>query len=72
MGLALSRSRDFFEIGRHEDICTHCTSKLHPSERIEQVGKLTGQRIYKNHTPTGAVVCLCENCLAEISKGVKR
>lgn len=71
MGLALTRSKDYFEIGKHEDICAHCASSLPASKRREQVGKVTGQRIYKNYTPSGAVFCLCEKCLAELGKSCK-
>lgn len=72
MGLALSRSVDHFELGRHEDICTECVSKLPPADKLNQTGKLTGKRIYKNYTPHGAVICLCQDCLAELAKGIKR
>lgn len=72
MGLALSKSSNNFEIGRHEDICSHCTSTMAPSDRAEQVGKLTGQRIYKNTTPYGATFCLCEDCIKEIAVGTRQ
>ena len=71
MGLALTRSQDHFEIGRHEDICSNCVSSLPPADRMEQVGKLTGKRIYKNYTPHGAVFCLCEDCLSALAKNCK-
>lgn len=72
MGLALKRSMDHIELGKHEDICTECVSSLHAADRLAQTGKLTGERIYKNYTPTGAAVCLCKDCLAELAKNAKK
>ena len=72
MGLSLSRAIDHFELGKHEDICTECVSRLAPADKLNQVGKLTGKRIYKNYTAHGAIVCLCQDCLLELTKNIKK
>lgn len=72
MGLALSKSINHFEIGKHEDICTECVSKLPPADKLKQTGRLTGTRVYKTRTPQGSIVCLCQDCLLELAKGVKK